>query len=105
MREDLESLRTELKNKIDEVINNYINANDNSILEIPDDNIYMEFDVDNKSYIAFTENSKEDEEFEIMFAKLDLIDGNRILRNIEDTSEYQNVVNEFNRRLALAEGE
>ncbi len=105
MREDLENLRTELKNKIDEIINNYISTNDNTILEIPDDNIYMEFDIDNNSYIAFTENSKEDDEFEIMFAKLNVIDGNKILRNIENDLEYQNVVNEFNRRLSLVEGE
>ncbi len=100
MENDLENLRTELKNKIDDAINNYI-SNDNSIIEIPDDNIYMEFDLGDQSYVAFTENAKEDEEFEMMFAKVDLIDGNRILRNIEDTSEYQDVVNEFSRRLAL----
>ena len=100
MENDLENLRTELKNKIDDAINNYI-SNDNSIIEIPDDNIYMEFDLGDQSYVAFTENAKEDEEFEMMFAKVDLMDGNRILRNIEDTSEYQDVVNEFSRRLAL----
>ena len=95
---DLEKLRNELKNKVDELIDSYVSIN-NTIIEIPEQNIYMEFDIDNQNYIAFTENSSEIEEKEMMFAKVDIINGNKILRNIETMEEYEIVVNEFNRRL------
>lgn len=100
MNIDLEKLRNELKNKIDEIIDSYIST-DNAVLEIPEQNIYMEFNINNHNYIAFTEDSKDTEEMEMMFAKVDFIDGNKILRNIETAEEYETVINEFNRRLEL----
>lgn len=100
MNIDIEKLRNELKNKVDEIIDTYIYS-DNAVLEIPEQNIYMEFNINNHNYIAFTENSKDTEEMEMMFAKVDLIDGNKILRNIESAEEYETVINEFNRRLEL----
>lgn len=100
MNIDIEKLRNELKNKVDEIIDSYIYA-DNVILEIPEEKIYMEFAINNRNYIAFTEDSKDTEEMEMMFAKVDFIDDNKILRNIETAEEYENVVNEFNRRLEL----
>lgn len=100
MNIDIEKLRGELKNKIDEVIDSYISI-DNTVLEIPEQNIYMEFNINNHNYIAFTENSSETEEMEMMFAKVDFMDGNKILRNIETSEEYEAVINEFNRRLEL----
>ena len=33
--------------------------------------------------------------------KVEFIDGNKILRNIETKEEYETVINEFNRRLEL----
>ena len=104
MNIDIEKLRTALKNKIDEVINSYITNDstvDNTVLKIPEDNIYMEFYVNNKNYIAFTEDSKETEEMEMMFAKVEFIDGNKVLRNIQIEDEYESVVREFYRRLEL----
>lgn len=100
MNIDIEKLRNELKNKVDEIIDSYIYA-DNVVLEVPEENIYMEFAINNRNYIAFTEDSKDTEEMEMMFAKVDFIDDNKILRNIETAEEYENVVNEFNRRLEL----
>ena len=97
---DVEKLRNELKNKVDEIIDSYISI-DNAVLEIPEQNIYMEFNINNHNYIAFTEDSKDTEEMEMMFAKVDFIDGNKILRNIETKEEYETVINEFNRRLEL----
>jgi len=99
---DVEKLRNELKNKVDEIIDSYISI-DNAVLEIPEQNIYMEFNINNHNYIAFTEDPEEIEEMEIMFAKVDFIDGNKILRNIETAEEYESVINEFNRRLELVE--
>jgi len=100
MNIDIEKLRNELKNKVDEIMDSYISS-DNTVLEIPEQNIYMEFNINNHNYIAFTEDSKEIEEMEMMFAKVEFIDGNKILRNIETKEEYETVINEFNRRLEL----
>jgi len=104
MNIDIEKLRNELKNKVDEIIDLYIN-DDNEIIQIPQDKIYMEFDINNQSYIAFTEDSEEVEEMEMLFAKVDLLEGNRILRNIETEEEYTAVINEFNKRLQIVSGE
>ena len=41
----------------------------------------------------------------MMFAKVDSLEGNRILRNIENEEEYNAVINEFNKRLELISGE
>jgi len=98
MNVDIEKLRSELKNKVDEIIDSYIST-DNAVLEIPKQKIYMEFNINNHNYIAFTEDEENVEEIEMMFAKVDLIDGNKILRNIETAEEYEAVINEFNRRL------
>lgn len=100
MNIDVEKLRIELKTKVDEVIDNYI-QNDNSIIDIPEERIYMEFLVNNQNYIAFTENSNETEEIEMMFAKVEFIDGKKILRDICTSEEYENVVNEFKKRLEM----
>ena len=97
---DIEKLRNELKDKIDEIIDSYI-YQDNTLLKIPNENIYMEFNINNHNYIAFTEDSNETEELEMMFAKVELIEGKEILRSIETAEEYEHVINEFNRRLAL----
>ena len=100
MNIDIEKLRNELKNNVDKILDSYM-PTDNGVLEIPDENIYMEFNINNHNYIAFTEDLKETEEIEMMFAKIDFIDKKKILRNIETTEELENVINEFNRRLEL----
>ena len=81
MNIDIEKLRNELKNNIDEIIDSYISA-DNAVLEIPEQNVYMEFNINNHNYVAFTEDSEETEEMEMMFAKVDFIDGNKIVIGI-----------------------
>ena len=100
MNIDIEKLRNELKSKVDEIIDSYV-SEDNAILEIPEQNIYMEFNINDQVYIAFTEDSEDVEELEMMFAKVDFIEGNKILRNIQTEKEYEIVINEFNRRLEL----
>lgn len=74
---------------------------DNALIDIPEDKIYMELVIDNQNYIAFTENSDNDEEIEIMFAKVDFINGNEIVRSINNADEYENVIKEFNKRLEI----
>ena len=100
MNIDIEKLRNELKSNIDKVIDSYISEND-TIIEIPEEKIYMEFNINNQNYIAFTEDPPETEEMEMIFAKVNFIDGNKVIRNIETTEEYETVVNEFYRRLEL----
>lgn len=99
MNFDLEKLREELKLKIDEVIDKYT-LNANSIIEIPDENIYMEFKLNGQDYMAFSDDN-DSEEMNMMFAKVDYLDDSKILRNIEDKNELQDVINEFNRRLVF----
>ena len=77
---------------------------DNALITIPEDNIYMEFEIGEQSYIAFSEQSSDEEELDMMFAKVDMIDGMKIIRNIEDDAEYERVVKEFNDRLELFSG-
>lgn len=111
MNIDVEKLRDELKNMVDDVINRYLSSsktleikeddNTDTLIEINDEKIYMEFELNGYNYVAFSKDSYEIEELEMLFAKVENIDGNQILRNIESTEEYQSVINEFNRRLQL----
>lgn len=84
---DREKIR---KDFIDKVI-----INDNSIVEIPEDNVYMEFVLNDQTYIAFSEGNDEDEEIKMLFAKVENMDGKKILRNIETEEELETVLNEF----------
>lgn len=84
---DREKIR---KDFIDKVI-----INDNSIVEIPEDNVYMEFVLNDQTYIAFSEGNDEDEEIKMLFAKVENMDGKKILRNIETEEELDTVLNEF----------
>ena len=99
MNKDIENLREEIINKMDEIINEYV-SNDNTMIEIPEDKIYMEITLGDQDYVAFTEDDENAEEISMMFAKSNVIEGKRILRNIEDQQEYDRVVDEFDRRLA-----
>lgn len=78
------------KDFIDKVI-----INDNSIVEIPEENVYMEFVLNDQTYIAFSEGNDEDEEIKMLFAKVENMDGKKILRNIETEEELETVLNEF----------
>lgn len=84
---DREKIR---KDFIDKVI-----INDNSIVEIPEENVYMEFVLNDQTYIAFSEGNDEDEEVKMLFAKVEKMDGKKILRNIETEEELETVLNEF----------
>ena len=80
------------------------NTNLNNIYDLVDianEKIYMNFNIGDQNYVVLTEDSADSEEFNVMFAKLDLMNGNKILRNIEDKTEYELVIQEFNKRLML----
>lgn len=99
MNIELEELRNELKKMIDLTIDKYIEQ-ENAVIEIPIENIFMEFSVGNERYVAFSDESEYVEELNMKFAKVDLVDGIKILRNVT-TNEYSKVLNEFYRRLNL----
>lgn len=71
------------------------------LVDISDEKIYMNFNIGDQNYVVLTEDSADSEEFNVMFAKLDLMNGNKILRNIEDKGEYELVIEKFNKRLML----
>lgn len=90
------------KNKIDQVINLYVEK-DNAILEIPEENVYMEFSIGDQDYVAFSESSDDEDEMDMMFAKSDVLANVRVLRSIDVNEEYDDVLTEFSRRLELIE--
>lgn len=55
----------------------------------------MEFVLNDQTYIAFSEGNDEDEEVKMLFAKVEKMDGKKILRNIETEEELDTVLNEF----------
>ncbi len=73
------------------------------IVEIPEENIFMEFELDGKKIVVFSNSEELDEGAEVFFAKENEMDGERIIRNIEDREEYERVVAEYERLLSLIE--
>lgn len=71
------------------------------IIEIPEENIFMDFELDGQKFIVFSNSSELEEDDEIFFAKENTVDGIRIIRNIEDNEEYEKAVAEYERRLDL----
>lgn len=98
MNKDIEKI----KSKIDQVVGLYVEK-DNSLLQIPEDKIYMKFSIDDQDYVAFTDDSFDTEEINMMFAKIDYIDDKRILKSIVLEDEYERVVNVFNEILGFVE--
>lgn len=100
MEVDIENLRKELKDEIDKILDKYLDQ-ENKVLDIPEEKIYMEFVLAGDKYIAFTDDSKDEEEMNMMFAKVEYIDGVKILKNIEDEMKLHAVISEFYKRLEL----
>ena len=76
MNIDIEKLRNELKNKVDEIIDLYIN-DDNEIIQIPQDKIYMEFELNGKNYIAFSDNPFHLFDFCSLYTKIETCEESR----------------------------
>lgn len=72
---------------------------ENNLIEIPEENIYLEFNFKNQAYVVISNSQDLQEGDEISIAKLDFLDGERIIRNIESDEEYQEVEKEYERVL------
>ncbi len=69
------------------------------MIDISDDKIYMEFSINSQNYVAFSDDN--DEEIDMMFAKVMYEDGVKLLKSIKNKLEYKRVVSEFAKRLEL----
>lgn len=72
---------------------------ENELIEISKENIYLEFNFKDQAYVVISKSQDLQEGDEISIAKMDLLDGERIIRNIESDEEYEEVEKEFERIL------
>ena len=72
---------------------------ENSIIEISDENIFLEFNYKDQMYVVISNSTNLDEDDEVCIAKIDFIDEQRIIRNIESDEEYEEVEKEYERIL------
>lgn len=70
---------------------------DNDIITIPEENIYLEFCLNNQMYAVISKTTELSEESEVYFAKEDYDENIKIMRNIEDEDEYNKVLKEYER--------
>ncbi len=96
--QDNNNKNVNLLNKVD--IKNYKFEGAGEPKSIPNDKIYMKFYLKNNEYIAFSESKDEDEEIDMMFARIEHNNGKRIAKWIDNSVEFEEVLNEFNKKLA-----
>lgn len=65
---------------------------DNQLIEIRDEDILMQFRMDEQEYVVLCDTEEADEGDTIYFAKIDKIENNFVIRNIEDEDEYNRVI-------------
>ena len=70
---------------------------ENNIIEFSEENILLEFCLNNQIYAVITNHNNLPEESNIYIAKENIIDGEKILRNIEDDIEFEKAKKEFER--------
>ena len=70
---------------------------ENKLLEIPEKNIFLEFELDGSLYAVISKEEELDEGSEIYFAKVEYLDEIKIIRNIENDYEYEKVIGEYER--------
>lgn len=69
---------------------------DNNLIEINDDNVLMEFNIDDQTYVVLGEDNDDIEEINVYFAKKNYVDdGISIVRNIESDEEYALVIKKY----------
>ena len=81
---------------------------DNSIVEIKPENILFRFFMGEQEYAILGESIDEvDDDADVVtyFAKINIIDGEPIIRNIESDEEYDKVVNFFDNKMNEIGGE
>lgn len=66
---------------------------------IPEENVYLEFTVDNKCYAVISDTGELKEGDEVYFAKIDFVDGDKIATSIQSEEEHNKVLAEYNRIL------
>ena len=71
------------------------------VIEIPEENIFMDFELDGQKFIVFSNSPELNEGDDVFFAKQDIVDGVRLIRNIEDDEEFAKVEAEYERRLEI----
>ena len=72
---------------------------DKELIVVDEENIYMDFTLNDQNYLVISGSEEMQEGDTYYIVKEDYIDGQRIIRNIEDDSEYSLVEAEFNRLL------
>ena len=72
---------------------------ENDIIVIPEENIYLEFYFEDQMYAVISKTSELTEDSEVYFAKEDIVDGMKLMRNIESEEEYDKVLKEYERIL------
>ena len=73
-----------------------MNNGENNLIEINENNIVMEFRIEDQNYVVLCDNEESAEEDLIYFAKIEYVsDGNYIIRDIESDEEYDQVVKKY----------
>ena len=80
---------------------------DNSIVEIRPENILFRFHLGDQEYAILGEDidKVDDDDIVTYFAKINIIDGEQIIRNIESDEEYNRVVSFFDEKMSQLGGE
>ena len=80
---------------------------DKSIVEIRPENVLFRFYMENQQYAILGESIDDESDDDVItyFAKLNIIDGQIVARNIETEEEYDRVVKFFDDRMNRIGGE
>lgn len=74
----------------------------NDLIEINEENIQMNFYIDDQEYVVLTEKPEINEGDSLYFAKKEYLDNqNIIIRNIESDEEYNRVLSKYEELLSM----
>lgn len=74
------------------------------LIEINEENIQMNFYIDDQEYVVLTEKPEINEGDSLYFAKKEYLDSqNIIIRNIESDEEYNRVVSKYEELISMME--
>ena len=76
----------------------------NELITIDEENIYLEFVLNNKQYAVLSNSKDIQENDEVYFAIIEEIEGMKILRNINSEEEYNSVIQKYEKILNRYEG-
>ena len=76
----------------------------NDLIEINEENIQMNFYIDDQEYVVLTEKPEINEGDALYFAKKEYLDSQSIiLRNIENNEEYNRVLSKYEELINMME--